>query len=86
MYGLPDSWAGGIAQRVVSNKGNSRKIPIADSDNMEGWLELFMYWRAQRQAKKQAKIAPLPRETASAEFTPREEKEKKVRFIVKEDK
>jgi len=55
---------------------------------MEGWLGLIVYWRAQRQAKKQAQLAAISKQKDEAppKFTPKEEKEQRVRFrVVDED-
>ena len=84
MYGLPDSFTGNAVRNVLTTKRGSRKTPIADFENMEGWLELVMYWKQQREAKKEARR--LKSQPASAPtFTPREEKEQKVRIRVVDD-
>ena len=86
MWGLPDSWAAWGAERVIAYKPNSRKIPVADLDSMTGWAEIYFYYKAQREAKRNPQKIEEPEEQpASATFSPREEKEKKVRFIVIDD-
>ena len=86
MWGLPDSWAGWGAEKVITYKPNSRKIPAFDSYGMAGWAEIYFYYKAQREAKRNPQKIEEPEEQpASATFSPREEKEKKVRFIVIDD-
>lgn len=86
MWGLPDSWAGWGAEKVIAYKPNSRKIPAFDGDGVMGWLEVYLYYKAKREAKRNPPEIEEPEEKpASATFTPREKKEQTVRFIIVDD-
>ena len=83
MYGLPDSWAGYGLQKVVAHKPNSRKRSPGATENLEGWAEIWTMWKMDREAKKKKRSLPEPQKEEA--FTPKEEKQNRVRFRVVDD-
>jgi hypothetical protein len=93
-----DGGYGYFDNKVTSYKPNSRKRPQLDMGGLFGWYEIWVLLTGDRRARKEAKrraqqqqakpASAEPRtvsKTASAKFTPHEEKKKKVRFTVIDD-